>query len=261
MAARAQWQRRCSIRPVNSIWQSAARWKSRPASTTSRFRFPSCCHKAMKSRSRRAEFVTPAKYASAHDSGLKATSPGRKSHRFQPVVETIDEVTQLRLDLSETITQTSTDCDFAQSLALAASACVCAQWLRQWSGPGVGQVTLDGQPLQAAGTASRHGPVPAGERGRTNGVGIADENGILQDRNRLPKRNPAGRIQCHVLRRRLICRPGDSQTARRRPQSTANAKTSGLKFTVEPGKNQFDIPLTSAAKSPGRAGHLIETYC
>ena len=34
----------------------------------------------------------------------------------------------------------------------------------------------------------------------------------------------------------------------------ASAKTSGLKFTVQPGKNEFNIPLTSPPKSPARPG-------
>lgn len=124
----------------------------------------------------------------------------------------------------------------------------CGNGLAQVSG----QVTLDGQPLRGG-----KGDVrvtiqfqPADGVGPT-AIGLADENGNY---------TIATGSQNGI-------RPGEyfvacSQSVLGKPMSPdatpdrkyANTKTSGLKFTVEPGQNEINIPLDSAKKRPPRQG-------
>jgi hypothetical protein len=112
-----------------------------------------------------------------------------------------------------------------------------------------GQVTLDGQPLHA-GKGDVRVTVqfqPADGMG-ANAVGLADENGNYK----IATGSQTG------------IRPGDylvtcsvSTLGRGGPVADpkyANAKTSGLRVTIQPGKNEFNIPLQSPPKSAQRTG-------
>jgi hypothetical protein len=127
-------------------------------------------------------------------------------------------------------------------LAICLSLTGCGNGLAQVSG----QVTVDGQPLRGGKGDVRvtiqfrpaDGVGPAA-------VGLADENGHYM----LATGAQAG------------IRPGDyfvscSQSVLGKPKDPtatpdskyANAKTSGLKFTVQQGKNVINLPLQSAQK-------------
>ena len=124
----------------------------------------------------------------------------------------------------------------------------CGNGLSQVSGT----VTLDGQPLKAGQDGARVTVqfVPANGVG-PNGVGLLDESGIYKIGTGSQFGVPAGEynVLCSVA---FTQSPGAAK--RSVDPKFSNAKTSGLRFKVESGKNQFDIPLTSAAKTPGRAG-------
>jgi hypothetical protein len=121
-----------------------------------------------------------------------------------------------------------------------------------------GQVTLDGHPLRA-----EPGKVrvtiqfqPASGVGPT-AIGLADENGnyVLGTGSQtgIPPGDylvacSAGEILSDAVPHgKMIARPiTDSKYA--------NAKTSGLRFTVQSGSNEFNIPLQSQAKKPLKTG-------
>ena len=125
----------------------------------------------------------------------------------------------------------------------------CGNGLSQVSGT----VTLDGQSLKAGQDGARVTVqfFPANGVG-PNGVGLVDENGIYKIGTGSQFGVPAGEYN-------VACSVGfNGASAAAKPRGAdpkfSSAKTSGLHFKVESGKNQFDIPLTSAAKTPGRAG-------
>jgi hypothetical protein len=137
---------------------------------------------------------------------------------------------------------------FLLLLAICLSLTGCGNGLAQVSG----QVTVDGQPLRGG-----KGDVRVTIQFRpTDGigaaaVGLADEYGHYM----LATGSQAG------------IRPGDyfvscSQSVLGKPKSPsetpdpkyANAGTSGLKFTVEPGKNEINLSLDSAKKTSSRRG-------
>jgi hypothetical protein len=140
----------------------------------------------------------------------------------------------------------------AAGLLSVMAACValsgCGNGLAQVSG----QVTLDGQPLRG-GKGDVRVTVqfqPVEGIGAT-AIGLADENGNYE----IATGSQNG------------IRPGDyfvacSQSVLGKPKSPnatpdpkyANTRTSGLKFTVEPGKNEINIPLESAQKTSPRRG-------
>ena len=79
----------------------------------------------------------------------------------------------------------------------------------------------------------------------------------LQDRDWFPNGNPAGRILCHLFRKRANPIEDDPGTPGGRhitDPKYANAKTSGLKCTVQSGKNEFNIPLQKPPKTAPRTG-------
>jgi hypothetical protein len=118
-----------------------------------------------------------------------------------------------------------------------------------------GQVTLDGQPIHGG-----NGDVrvtvqfqPAGGSG-SSPIGLADENGNYTLGTGSQTGISPGEyvVTCTVAE---LTRSKDSNvtTGVRRVSDPkyANAKTSGLKFTVQPGKNEFNIPMESP-KTPAR---------
>lgn len=131
------------------------------------------------------------------------------------------------------------------ALAICFSFSGCGNGLAQVSG----QVTLDGQPLHGGKGDTRVTVQlqPADGVG-ANAIGLADENGNYK----IATASQAG------------VRPGDyfvscsvSTLGVGGPVADpkfANAKTSGLKLSVQPGKNEFNIPLQSPPKKGRKPG-------
>jgi hypothetical protein len=132
--------------------------------------------------------------------------------------------------------------------------CGCGNGLAQVSG----QVTLDGQPLRGGIEDTRVTIQfqPASGAGST-AIGLADENGNYVLGTGSKSGIPPGEYLVTCSAQQIV----DAKTPKTKNgvrQVTdlkyANAKTSGLKFTVEPGRNQLDIPLESSTKKAPRAG-------
>ena len=121
-----------------------------------------------------------------------------------------------------------------------------------------GQVTLDGQPLRG-GNGNVRVTVqfqPASGVGST-AIGLADENGIYILGTGSKTGIPPGEYFVTCSAQELVpTKTAQNMNGVRQVTDAkyANAKTSGLKFTVEPGKNQFDIPLQSARKRRRESG-------
>jgi len=120
-----------------------------------------------------------------------------------------------------------------------------------------GQVTMDGEPLRG-GSGNVRVTVqfqPANGVGST-AIGLADENGNYALATGSQAGIPPGDylITCTAVE---LVQPKNASFAAGSRRITdpkyANANTSGLSFTVQPGKNQFDIPLTGPANT-GRSG-------
>ena len=129
------------------------------------------------------------------------------------------------------------------------AACVtlsgCGNGLAQVSG----QVTLDGQPVHGGKGDTRVTVQlqPADGVGAT-AVGLADENGNYK----IATGSQAGikpgdyYVSCSVSTLGVAGPVADPKFA--------NTKTSGLKLTVQPGKNEYNIPLQRPPKKSPRAG-------
>jgi len=112
-----------------------------------------------------------------------------------------------------------------------------------------GQVTLDGQPIHGGKGDTRVTVqfLPVDGVG-VNGVALADEEGYY----RMATGSQGGvkpgdyYVTCSVS----TLKPGSISV----DPKYANARTSGLKFTVQPGKSEFNIPLQSAPKRGPKAG-------
>jgi hypothetical protein len=142
--------------------------------------------------------------------------------------------------------------------ALAASAaCLalsgCGNGLAQVSG----QVTVDGQPLRSSEDVRvvvQFQPVSAAG---TTSVGLVDENGNYVLGTGSQTGIPPGEYYVCCSGTELIRAKGSRDVQGGRAIADpkyASAKTSGLKFTVQPGKNEFSIPLTSPPKTSSRPG-------
>jgi hypothetical protein len=122
-----------------------------------------------------------------------------------------------------------------------------------------GQVTLDGQPLHG-GTEDVRVTVqfqPASGSG-TTAIGLADANGNYKLGTGSQTGIPPGEYL-------VTCSAAELIRSKKDPDATpggrlitdpkyANAKTSGLRCSVQPGKNEFDISLKSPPKGLRRAG-------
>ena len=112
-----------------------------------------------------------------------------------------------------------------------------------------GQVTLDGQPIQGGKGDTRVTVQfqPADGVG-ANAVGLADENGNYKIATGSQGGVKPGDyyVSCSVS----TLKPG----GRIADPKFANAKTSGLRVTVQPGSNEFNVPLTSPPKTGPRTG-------
>ena len=141
---------------------------------------------------------------------------------------------------------------------LAAVVCIglsgCGNGLAQVSG----QVTLDGQPLHGG-----HGDVrvtvefqPANGFGST-AIGLADENGNFTLGTGSQTGIPPGDYLVICSASELVRQKGSNAVQGSRQITDpkySDAKTSGLKFTVQAGKNVFNIPLTSPPKTSAKPG-------
>jgi hypothetical protein len=125
----------------------------------------------------------------------------------------------------------------------------CGNGLAQVSG----QVTLDGQPLQG-GNGNVRVTIqfqPANGVGST-AIGLADENGNYTLATGSKDGIPPGDYVVTCSASELVQAKGSSAAGGSRQISDpkyANANTSGLKFTVQPGKNEFNILLESSVKT------------
>jgi hypothetical protein len=109
-----------------------------------------------------------------------------------------------------------------------------------------GTVTLDGQPLRGGSGVRATVVFQPVSGSMTGAVGIVDENG----RYRLSTGSGEGAapgdylVTCSATQIIPSKQPGGTPTGRRiTDPKYANAKTSGLQFTVQPGINEFDIAL------------------
>lgn len=106
-----------------------------------------------------------------------------------------------------------------------------------------GQVTLDGVPVKGGKEGARVTVQfqPADGVG-ANGIGLADENGkyTIGTGSQFGVRPGEYYVSCTV-------NSLDANGPKADPKF-ASTKTSGLKFTVGPGRNEFNIPLTSPPK-------------
>lgn len=146
-------------------------------------------------------------------------------------------------------------CGGGMELCRVAGACVVVAVCLTLSGCGnglaqvSGQVTLDGQPVHGGKGDTRVTVQlqPADGVG-ANAVGLADENGNYK----IATGSQAGirpgdyYVSCSVSTLGVAGPVADPKFA--------NTKTSGLKLTVQPGKNEFNIPLLSPPKKSPRAG-------
>jgi hypothetical protein len=135
------------------------------------------------------------------------------------------------------------------ALCLALSGC--GNGLAQVSG----LVTLDGEPLHG-GDNVRATVIfqPASGKG-SPAVGILDENGEYRLSTGSQDGIEPGEyvVTCSAAELVPPKNPGGTPGGRRLTDAKYNsAKTSGLSFTVLPGKNNFDIPLESVTKSAKR---------
>jgi hypothetical protein len=122
----------------------------------------------------------------------------------------------------------------------------CGSGLAQVSG----LVTLDGEPLRGGSGDTRVTVQfqPAGGNGST-AIGLADENGQYTLGTGAQTGIPTGEYLVSCSASRLVtAKDGKTPAGARRitDPKYANAKTSGMRFTVAPGNNVFDIALVSS---------------
>jgi len=113
-----------------------------------------------------------------------------------------------------------------------------------------GQVTLNGQPLRGGNSDTRVTVQfqPVNGAGST-AIGLADENGNYELATGSKDGIPPGEYLVTCTATTLSPPKGGAGAGgshRLTDPKYANANTSGLKFTVEPGKNKYDIPLVSS---------------
>jgi hypothetical protein len=138
--------------------------------------------------------------------------------------------------------------------ALCVSVIGCGNGLAKVSGV----VTIDGRPLHG-GTGDTRVTVqflPASGNGPT-AIGLADENGNYTLGTGSQMGIPPGDYLVICSASELVRGKDPTATAGGRRVTDpkyANAKTSGLKFSVQSGKNEFNIPLESPSKKSTRNG-------
>lgn len=142
-------------------------------------------------------------------------------------------------------------------LSVAALLCIalagCGNGLAQVSG----LVTVDDQPLHG-GNGNVRVTVqfqPANGVGPT-AMGLADENGYYKLSTGSQIGIQPGEYLVSCAAEQLITNSANAVTGARRTTDPkySSAKTSGLKFTVQAGKNEINIPLKSPPKTAQRPG-------
>ena len=118
-----------------------------------------------------------------------------------------------------------------------------------------GVVTIDGKPLR--GGEGMHATVffqPVAGQG-ANAAGILNENGVYRLSTGSQQGVAPGEYVATCSASEIIpsTTPGGTPSGRRvTDPKYASVKTSDLRFTIEPGKNQCDIALESPSASSGR---------
>ncbi len=112
-----------------------------------------------------------------------------------------------------------------------------------------GVITVDGQPLRGGAGDTRVTVEfqPANGIGSA-AIGLADENGAYTLGTGAKSGIPPGEYLVTCSASRLIPSPnglGAAGARRITDPKYANAKTSGLSFTVQPGKNEYNIAIAS----------------
>ncbi len=113
-----------------------------------------------------------------------------------------------------------------------------------------GQITLNGQPLKGGRgdvrVTMQFQPV---DGVGANAIGLADENGNYEVSTGSKEGIQPGEyyVTCSVSRLKKPPSPAEVPDPK-----FANAKTSGLKVLVNPGRNEYNIPLTSSGKGVSR---------
>jgi hypothetical protein len=124
--------------------------------------------------------------------------------------------------------------------------CGCGSGLADVSG----QVTLDGQPLHGGNGDTRVTVqfLPATGTG-TTAIGLADENGNYTLRTGSQAGIPPGEYLAICTAAQIVSSPTGGAPGGRRitPEKYASARTSGFKFTVEPGRNEINLAMSSDA--------------
>ncbi|HEX4412218.1 MAG TPA: hypothetical protein VH107_01230 [Lacipirellulaceae bacterium] len=145
----------------------------------------------------------------------------------------------------------------AASLSAAVLCCVaitgCGNGLAKVSG----HVTVDDQPLHG-GNGNVRVTVqfqPANGVGPT-AMGLADENGMYSLSTGSQAGIQPGEYLVSCAAEELVINNAGAVTGAHRTTDPkyGSAKTSGLKFTIQAGKNEINIPLKSLPKTPQRSG-------
>ena len=141
---------------------------------------------------------------------------------------------------------------FASSLCIALAGC--GNGLAQVSGV----VTLDGQPIHGGSGDTRVTVQfqPASGTGST-AIGLADEHGVYAMSTGSQNGIPPGEYVVTCSASQLVAsKLSEGQRGVRQISDAkfANSKTSGLRCTVQPGKNEFNISVSSPPKSASRPG-------
>jgi hypothetical protein len=120
-----------------------------------------------------------------------------------------------------------------------------------------GQVTLDGQPLRGGGEVRATVKFQPASGTGPAAMALVDENGNYSLSTGSQKGIPPGDYLVVCSASQLVKAAGSNtaQGARRiTDPKYDNPTTSGLRFTVESGKNEFNIPLQSPPKTAGPSG-------
>jgi len=120
-----------------------------------------------------------------------------------------------------------------------------------------GQVTLDGQPLRGGGDVRATVKFQPANGTGPAAMGLVDENGNYSLSTGSQNGIPPGDYVVVCSASQLVKGAGSNaaQGARRiTDPKYDNPSTSGLRFTVQSGKNEFNISLESPSKSAPRAG-------
>jgi hypothetical protein len=108
-----------------------------------------------------------------------------------------------------------------------------------------GIVTVDGQPLRGGNDVRATVCFQPTNGGGLTAVGLLDENGAYRLSSGSQDGVAPGEYAVTCSATQLVRGPDGSPAGGRRitDPAYANAKTSGLKFTVQPGDNEFNLTL------------------